>query len=949
MGLVSLYLKSLLRRKSQWVGSIIGILIASTLMFGAFMATDYAGLASLDYEVSKIPCDYSAVYSASKFFNFVADAGSAEEHIASMKDVLNVSSLSMAFLPLEIIKNGYNSSEILGTRSLSMFVIGKQKGFEGITVEGSLSGIGIGHSLAKALNVSVGDNITLTAPYANTTINITISAIVEFGGKFYESYYNTLQGSYYIYGFTGTIEKPTLEPIVDPNFGLIFDYSGVELLRDIVSELDYYELPASYYLFVGYNRSAIIDPWDIKQSMKNVRYLDQQIEDYLASKFIGEADMMNRREFLFETLMEIDSMLGIYKFQIVFNMVPVLILSIVLALVANWILITRRRLEYGMLKIRGASNNMIFMSLFTEGILLGIISGILGFLGGIVFLVYMGMQLYSMWNLTLHPLMIVQSVWKIYVIPAAIFGLMLSVLAIYFPAKKISELHVSEAIAGYSEEIEGKVKVGKITKIFFIITLLGFIDILLGMPTYRYLFEQLQAGMIFVAFVMILVFIVYMITFFAGPFILPYASAKIMAANAHRFSNVLRYVSRPFSGELDSIATRQFIRKRARAYKVILLLVLTLTFSMFGVISDATNTQRMKINVQIQIGSDVSILPLSSVPLSTNVSQYFDVKGVSAYTRILTTYDLDNWYRIVGIDPNYFDVSFVKEGMLSISLAEAKKAIEDGKALVSSYLAKNKDLDVGDRIILRISAGEEQFRLNLTVAGFIYMLPGISDMFDSQLFGELIVVNLDLFSDIADYVFFSKFLVKTSKDYNSTEIAYKIKEKFSDDGIETYIYVYDLALKNVQENWIFIYNSLFTRLLFYLSLFMAGVGVALTMITSIYERRREIALLRVRGASFTNLAGIILGELAIIILLGGGLGIILALSYSYWYLVSLLKMTGVFSGIDIRFPPDYVMVIPPDVPIFVSVFIVLMFLFTLIPLAFVYKGDISQDIREANR
>lgn len=59
-----------------------------------------------------------------------------------------------------------------------------------------------------------------------------------------------------------------------------------------------------------------------------------------------------------------------------------------------------------------------------------------------------------------------------------------------------------------------------------------------------------------------------------------------------------------------------------------------------------------------------------------------------------------------------------------------------------------------------------------------------------------------------------------------------------------------------------------------LALFVAGIGIANTMVMAIYERTREIGLLKALGASRREIRLIFIGEAALIGLLGGAIGLV---------------------------------------------------------------------------
>ena len=65
------------------------------------------------------------------------------------------------------------------------------------------------------------------------------------------------------------------------------------------------------------------------------------------------------------------------------------------------------------------------------------------------------------------------------------------------------------------------------------------------------------------------------------------------------------------------------------------------------------------------------------------------------------------------------------------------------------------------------------------------------------------------------------------------------------------------------------------------SLFVAAIGIANTMVMAIYERTKEIGVMKVIGASIRDIKRLFLLEASLIGLIGGGLGVALSLAISF--------------------------------------------------------------------
>lgn len=91
--------------------------------------------------------------------------------------------------------------------------------------------------------------------------------------------------------------------------------------------------------------------------------------------------------------------------------------------------------------------------------------------------------------------------------------------------------------------------------------------------------------------------------------------------------------------------------------------------------------------------------------------------------------------------------------------------------------------------------------------------------------------------------------------------------------------------------------QMFLGVIGFVTLFVAAIGIANTMIMSIYERTREIGVMKVIGAALRDIGKLFLVEAALIGLIGGALGVLLSLGASYLlnHIGGLLPFLDMFS------------------------------------------------------
>jgi putative ABC transport system permease protein len=188
---------------------------------------------------------------------------------------------------------------------------------------------------------------------------------------------------------------------------------------------------------------------------------------------------------------------------------------------------------------------------------------------------------------------------------------------------------------------------------------------------------------------------------------------------------------------------------------------------------------------------------------------------------------------------------------------------EDG-VIISEVLAKRLGLNVGEQLPLKTPGGIEQFPVN----GVFY---------DYATDGGKVVMDQRLFEEKWEERDATVFAVYLKEGQELLAVRREIEDTLKDE-----MSIITISNGELKEEILDIFDRTFrvTYILELIALSVAVLGIMNTLLTSILERRRELATLRALGASSRQIQGLIVWESCYLAGLGAGVGIAVGMALS---------------------------------------------------------------------
>jgi ABC-type antimicrobial peptide transport system permease subunit len=222
---------------------------------------------------------------------------------------------------------------------------------------------------------------------------------------------------------------------------------------------------------------------------------------------------------------------------------------------------------------------------------------------------------------------------------------------------------------------------------------------------------------------------------------------------------------------------------------------------------------------------------------------------------------------------------------------------------------------LGERITFKLTNGRQESRnFHFTVVGILdennreRAWQAFASLDDIEKMAHFMQRSNDRRSSIDEERTYDYILLRTEDVGRATELAKELREIGYNastmaellEGIEQTTRVIQAVLGGIGS----------------VALLVAALGITNTMVMSIYERTKEIGIIKVIGATNADVSALFLTEAAIIGILGGFFGIV----FSYGASLVINRFAGNFINIGMAGAQSQISVIPPWLALFAIAF-----------------------------
>jgi len=721
-------------------------------------------------------------------------------------------------------------------------------------------GVLISQAAANDLGLSIGDSIAINFDQLATPYIAQITGIIDPTGAYFlfmatdpahEGEYNPIPYDVFVSPklWEADLAVPLTNPPVptDPN------------AKPIAAQKPLYEL------HVGTNHSLL--PSDPTKASIFVDTLRRSME----KQFPGEIKIANN---LADSLKQAQKDVLWAKLLFLFLGMPGVALAAYLSKYATDLLTGPQRQEIGLLRARGATPRQIILAMGIASFVIALVGTVLGLIVGL------GTTTLLFGTSAIAPAAL--SLYSRSILYAFVAGLLLTGAATFLPIRAT----LRQEITHERRQAEHETKSPFWARTYLDVVTLVIAGVIFwttrtggGFKPAGTEGESLSLG-----------FFV-----FLGPFFLWVGLAlllnRLLAGSVSHGAGVIQQILRRVFGDLGFMAGRSITRRAPKIASAVIIVSLALSFGISLSIFIHTYQVQKAVDARFALGSDIKLTVASGLHQQTTdfTQDISRVPGVAAVAPVerLQAYVGSSQQTVFGIDPQSYTLTTEPADSFFINL-NAAQAMQDlanvpNGVLVSQELANSYDIRLGDPVIIRLprtaSADSPMIEIRLQTVGIIRFFPTAQQ-------DAFLVMNLSFMQSVTHNDKINYFLIRTSDSPH--DVAIRLQETLGTqvpmktEDIDTAILASGNSMTSLNLQGLGSIEQGY-------SVIIISLGLAIFLLSMIYERAKEFGAMRAVGGSITQIGRILWSESLTVgvlsLLIGSIIGLILGGVF-----VSLLKV-----------------------------------------------------------
>ena len=869
--------ESVLRNRRRSLFSMMGIVLAISLIAGSSIAVDSSAYGVLRATLDSITVDFLV-----SGYSYSSDWDYSESYFSSMVNAFESIRYVEAASPVVLSTYQWNlhrtdvPANIYAAYDAVLWLpADSSKIVESHKITGELPDPGtvaISETTANSLDVDVGDPVALS----------------HISSQWYWDPVNqTSVVTYTLVNFTFDVSQIwTQDPnIADPyngydtNFPLgdvhILDCSNPVIMNmadagtvlPFVNVADTYDGYVQTTFMIWVDRDEVINLGNIGASVNRLKQVYARLTYFTSSGgnyYVQYGGLLNALEGLqndFES-----------KKLLFFGLsLPVVGLGTYLSIVGVDLGVTERRREVGILKSRGASKRQVFGTMISESVILGVASGIGGLILGVLVSRFILGSAATLWEERDVPTQITDvlvSEWTIWV--TILFSIFLMVASSFRAMRRAARMDIAEALHQFTPKTT-KLEYKPIWDIAALVLVANSIVSILWTQSGGFEYP----GSFIVTIVLAVVWVIGISCLPAVPFLLAVSSVRLITRGSRKVYAKFTWLFKKWTKELHYLVDRNIVRNPKRASNVCIIVALALAFGLFISITMESYMAYQVNLVKYEVGADVKVTGYSSWNGSAYVSELHDldaigsIEGVAEHTVYYQSYLSFGWgfggsaciidaleYKDV-VNPG--DGNFLDEGEHLLELLHQ----QNGTMLMDEDYVQYQYLAVGDILQVRVQRYDpySEVEFDLTVIGFFRGTPGM--------YADILIDNGTV-AWLGDSAFQGNAgaFVNVAHGADHTEVGRAVQSLFQDAGYSASLYVAEDMLDEMGDSPEFGPLRDFLYMEYALSFVIMTVGVGLIIFVTVWDRERELACIMARGASSSQMRKILMGESFTLMVIG---------------------------------------------------------------------------------